>query len=213
MLTFVRKLKGRLRHGLATQELLDRLGRAGVVFYPYIVFRECDAGLEPARHTGFEIRRLGQHDTEQLVTVAARTLSRQKVEERFRNGHLAVGAFDGGSLVAYTWCNRTHFGGVGQKTPRRLLEGHEAYLYDAFTAPDYRGHGLVPQLRSELYRQLAADGRDELYSVSLYFNRSARRFKQKLGARPVELRLSVNLFDRFKRDLRLRRYAPADGDR
>jgi hypothetical protein len=36
----VTKLKGRLQHGLAIQEVLDRLARSGVVFYPYIVFRE-----------------------------------------------------------------------------------------------------------------------------------------------------------------------------
>jgi hypothetical protein len=202
------KIKGRLKHGLAIQEVLDRFARRGLVFYPYIVFREF-ADTEYSRPADFSIttRRLGEEDVEQLSDMPSRPQERERILDRFRNSHLAVGAFDEDRLVAYTWCNRRYFGGVGQNTPRRELAADEAYLYDAFTTPDYRGYGLVPHLRSEVYRQLNADGRRSIYSVSLYFNRSARRFKLKLGATPVELRLSVNLFDKFKRDLLLRRYA------
>lgn len=208
----VTRLKGRLQHGLATQEILDRLARRGLVFYPYLVFHElADIYFSrPAALATVRTRPLVEEDALQISDVAGRPQELDRIRNRFRNGQLAVGAFEGDKLIAYTWCNRRHIGGVGQNTPRRTLADNEAYLYDAFTSPDYRGYGLVPHLRSELYRQLEAEGRRHIYSVSLFFNRSARRFKLKLGATAVELRLSVNLFEKFKRDFLLRRY-PDDG--
>lgn len=204
----IAKLKGRLRHGLATQELLDRLARRGLVVYPYLVFQEfADSrfSIPPGLRT-LTTRRLNGQDAAQVSAISVRPKSPEKIDERFRNNNIGVGAFDGDKLVAYTWCSLDHFGGIGQKEPRRSLANTEAYLYDAFTLPAYRGHALVPHLRTELYKILQAEGRTHIYSVSLWFNRSARRFKAKLGASAVEARLSVNLFDRFKRDFLLKRY-------
>ena len=202
------RLQGRLRHGLATQEILDGLARRGLVFYPYIVFEESpDARFDraPALEK-LNARRLTEDDAEQLAAISVRSHDAEAIRKRFRRGDVGVGAFDGSTLVAYTWCDLERFGSIGQKGSRRALAHDEAYLYDAFTLPAYRGHGLVPYLRSEVYKLMDAAGRRRLYSVSLFFNRSARRFKAKLGASAVELRLSINLFQRFKRDLRLRRY-------
>jgi hypothetical protein len=204
----ISKLKGRLRHGLATQELLDRLARSGFVVYPYIVFKEfADSRFSrPPELPTLTTRRLHEEDAAQISAISVRPQDAEKIGERFRHGNIGVGAFDGDKLIAYTWCNLNHFGGIGQKSPRRSLADDEAYLYDAFTLPAYRGHALVPHLRTELYKILETEGRIHVYSVSLWFNRSARRFKAKLGASAVEARLSVNLFDRFKRDLLLKRY-------
>lgn len=212
MRNVISRLKGRLRHGLATQEFLDQLARRGFVVYPYIVFEElADSRFRyPSDLPALAVRRLTEEDCAEITAIAVRPQDVETVRNRFRRGDIGVGAFDAGKLVAYTWCNLEHFGGVGQKSPRRLLAGDEAYLYDAYTLPDYRGQALVPHLRTELYRLLQAEGRSRVYSVSLFFNRSARRFKAKLGASTVELRLSINLFEKFRRDVLIKRYdAPA----
>lgn len=211
MRDLVSRLRGRLRHGLATQEILDGLARRGLVFYPYLVFQE-SADARFSRSPALEnlsARRLTEDDAEQLAALSVRPHDVEDIRRRFRRGDVGVGAFDRDALVAYTWCDLERFGSIGQKSSLRTLAHDEAYLYDAYSLPAYRGHGLVPYLRSEVYKLMDAAGRRRLYSVSLFFNRSARRFKAKLGARAVELRVSINLFQRFKRDLLLKRY-PVD---
>lgn len=213
MRNLVSKVRGRLQHGLALQELLDLLARRGFVFYPYIVFLEFSDShfAKSSQLATLRTRQLTEDDAVQLAAIATRPQDTERIRDRLRRGNIGVGAFDGERLVSYTWCDLERFGGIGQKTPRRDLMHDEAYLYDAYTLPEYRGHALVPHLRSELYKLLAAIGRRRIYSVSLYFNRSARRFKAKLAARVIELRLSINLFDRFKRDLLLKCYTEATG--
>ncbi len=212
MLNIVRKIRGRLRHGLAMQEALDSLARRGLVFYPYIVFREfAEAQYRRSAEVPLLTRRLLEGDTALLAAVPGRAQDPDRIRARFRRGHIAIGAFDADQLVAYTWYDSREFGSVGQKAPGRPLAAHEAYLYDAFTTPSHRGQGVGRQLRGEVYQQLLAEGRRTLYSVSLYFNRPAQRFKRKLGATAVELRLSVNLFDRFKRDVLIRGYPDPAG--
>ncbi len=204
----ISRLKGRLRHGLVTQELLDRLARCGFVVYPYILFEEfADSRFDSSDLPTLTTRRLTADDAARVATIAVRSQDVEQIADRFRRGNIAVGAFDGDELVAYTWCNLDHIGGIGQKSPQRYLTEEEAYLYDAYTLPAYRGHALVPHLRTELYRILQAEGRRRIYSISLLFNRSARRFKAKLGASMLELRLSINLFEKFRRDVLLKRYA------
>lgn len=203
------KLRGRLRHGLATQEALDRLARLGIVLYPYIVFQEAveAGGSASERQVGLTARKLTEQDITALAEMPERPGSEEAFRTRFRRGHVGIGAFDGDSIVAYTWCDLENFAGFGQGAILRKLQSDEAYLYDAYTLPAYRGRGIVPFLRSEVYRVMNSQGRHRLYSISLFFNQSARRFKAKLNAQPVELRLSINLFQKLTRDLLLKRYA------
>jgi GNAT superfamily N-acetyltransferase len=69
----------------------------------------------------------------------------------------------------------------------------QAYLFDMYVAPRYRGLRLAPLLRRRILRELADAGRSHCYSLSLAGNRSTRRFKARLGAREVELRIYVHL--------------------
>jgi len=208
MSSLLSRLRRRLEHGLAMQEVLDRLAGRGCTFYPYIVFAEAvDIEKDELRLTqACEIRELTEDDIAGIASIPERPRGEAVLRERFRRGHVGIGAFDGGAIVAYTWCDLERFTAFGRGSVLRLLEPDEAYLYDAYTRPDYRGRSLVPMLRSEVYRVMRARGKQRLYSVSLYFNRSARRFKAKLNARELELRLWINLFDKFTRDFRLKRF-------
>lgn len=207
----ISRLRGRLQHGLAIQEILDTLARRGILFYPYIVFQEfaeARFSREPDPDT-FHARQLTEKDIAQLAAIPERPCTEARMRERFSRGHVGIGAFEQKSIVAYTWCDLHKLSSPGQRSALRQLRSDEAYLYDAYTVPRCRGRGLVPFLRSEVYKVMQELGRRRLYSVSLVFNRSARRFKAKLGASEVELRLSINLFQKYKRDLLLKRY-PAD---
>lgn len=207
----VSRLRGRLQHGLATQEILDRLARRGIVLYPYLVFQEFAEVQFSAEQVSnpFRARQLTENDTAQLTAMPDRPRTEAGIRERFRLGHVGIGAFEQDSIVAYTWCDLQKLSSPGQGSALRPLERDEAYMYDAYTIPRCRGRGLVPFLRSEVYKVMQTLGRRRLYSVSVLFNRPARRFKAKLGAREVELRLSINLFQKFKRDVLLKRYPPA----
>jgi hypothetical protein len=49
-------------------------------------------------------------------------------------------------------------------------------------------------------------GRESIFSATELFNTSARNFKKALGATPVEIRISITLFSRWRADCRLRSY-------
>lgn len=212
MRDFVARLHGRLRYGLAMQEILDRLARSGLIFYPYVVYQErADARLGPvSAPSSIQARQLTEQDVVQLAGIPERPRSETDIRERLARGNIGVGAFDKDSIIAYTWCDLDKLSGFGRGSVLRKLESDEACLADSYTLPAWRGRGIVLFLRSEVYGAMKAKGRYRLYSVCMYFNRSVRRLKVKVGAREVQLRLSIGLFGRFKRDLLLKHY-PREG--
>lgn len=206
---FLASAYGRLRYGQAVQEILDRLARRGIVVYPYLVFEEPadrvfadPPGLETLR-----ARRLTPGDLPQLAAIAQRVRSERAAGERLARGEIGIGAFDGARLVAYTWCDLEKLSGFGRGVVLRGLEPDEACLAKSWTMPEYRGRGIALFLRREVYAAMRALGKHRLCSVCLYFNRSVRRLKAKIGAGAVELRLALRLPGGLKRDLLLKRYA------
>ena len=97
------------------------------------------------------------------------------------------------------------FNGVldGYKFP---LKDNEAYLFDAYTLMHFRGKGLAPYIRYQCYKELAKSDRHKLFSISNYFNTPSIKFKNKLNAKFLELRLSVELFRKWSFDLHLKKY-------
>jgi ribosomal protein S18 acetylase RimI-like enzyme len=190
----LQRLLGRLRHGLLIQEVLDRLGLAGLVIYPYyIVLEPQPAGPPPALYPRCTVRSLVPGDAAEMTHISVRPSS----EEEFvaRMAHAAgLGIFYEGKLAGYSWASLLRLpipGSSGQALFE--LEPDEAYLFDIYVAPAYRGMRLAGLLRSALQHDLARLGRRRLYSLTLAFNRSSRRFKSRLGARETELRIYVHL--------------------
>lgn len=208
MRNFVARMQGRLRYGLATQEILDRLARRGIALYPYLVFEELAEprigdGADPQN---IQVRQLTELDIKQLIEIPERPRSEADIRDRLARGHIGMGAFDKGTIVAYTWCDLDRLTSFGRGSVLRKLEPDEACLADSYALPAYRGRGIVLFLRGQVYGMMRAHGRHRLYSVCMYFNRSVRRLKSKVGAREIQLRLSINLFNKFRRDLLLKRY-------
>ncbi|MGA2841341.1 MAG: hypothetical protein ABSG18_14385 [Steroidobacteraceae bacterium] len=204
------RLWGRLKHGLLTQEVLDRLARLGLVIYPYFVAQEtASADPQPSLASGHTLRMLTADDAAEMI----------RIDSRFRPGSFisrlaqaeCLGLFVESALVGYTWA-KLDIAPIpgGSSAPLFALQAHEAYLFDLFVDVGYRGRRLAEILRWAMQYDLARRGRTLYYSYTLAFNRSPRRLMARNGVRDIELRLFVGL--RLRRlvglDARLWRRAP-----
>lgn len=86
------------------------------------------------------------------------------------------------------------------------LRNHEAYIENMYTIHKFRGQNLAPYLCYLCYQALAEKGVTVCYSITQYFNRSALRYKAKLGTRHKALYLYTGLFNRLGRTFKLRSY-------
>lgn len=183
------------RNGLATQRVIERLSGLGVTLNPYLLFRE---GVRPHQTEWpvlaqeFRSSVLVESD---VAAVAACTSWRtiEQVEGRLAKGHLCILLKSGERIAGYTWAD---FDEVNDAACDYELGPGEAYLYDAFVAPEFRGRSLAPYLRVESYKHLRQAGRHTFYSISDSFNRPAIKFKEKLNAEAIRLYLQIKLGDR-----------------
>jgi GNAT superfamily N-acetyltransferase len=125
--------------------------------------------------------------------------SEEKLLARFNDGQKCFGAKYQGKIVSFTWSN---FGSCHDLLYKFPLRDDEAYLYDAFTLPSFRGKGIAPYLRVRFYKELEILGQNKFYSISRYLNKPAINFKKKLNARPILL--GINLASPRKRYLSLK---------
>jgi hypothetical protein len=204
------RLWGRLKHGLLTQEILDRLAHAGLVIYPYFVALEKAAtDSEPELAAGQTVRALSADDAAQMVRVDARYPAGPFTDRLARAE--CLGLFVGSELVGYSWAKLDLVPIPGSSgAPLLALQPHEAYLFDIFVAVGYRGLRLGEVIRRAVHSDLARRGRTHFYSFTLAFNRSPRRLLARAGVRDLELRLFLGLGRRTPAglDARLWRRAP-----
>jgi GNAT superfamily N-acetyltransferase len=183
---YLQHLSQRLRNEPFSQLMLDGLGRLGLLLQPFYLFEEqLPSGAAPAVHPALaaaEIRLLGPDDVALLAAVPWRGLDAATCRERLHRGNGCLGLFVDGRLAGFTWFDLAECNFEGWRMP---LQADEAYLFDAFTLPDWRGKGLAPLLRYRVYQQLALQGRRRFLSVSIRTNRAAIRFKRKLGGRII----------------------------
>jgi hypothetical protein len=198
------------KHGLVTQRVLDRLRLMGVVIHPYYLFRE---GVRPHQTNWPEIAREFPSfllDPVDIPEVAAcrRWNTVDEIRSRLDKGHLCIVLKSGGRIAGYTWADLNE---VNDSACRYALVAGEAYLYDAFISPEFRGRKLAPYLRAESYKQLRQLGRHTFYSISQCFNAPAIKFKEKLNAEVIRLYLQIKLGRRAVGHWLLRDYERNDG--
>jgi hypothetical protein len=210
-LSFITRLRNRFRYGLATQEILDRISAVtGFVIRPYYFVRE---RLQPeidlpafADVSKYEVRDLTESDMDVMARQSMGRHSTAKLVQNLRNGKRSIGIFFDGDLVAYCWFRFDCAPVPTWMTDLIRLRPDEAYLFDTQVLPAYRGRRLAPLIRYRVYEALNELGRSRLYSISLAFNASTRRFKGRLHARESELRLLIG-FKRWRAvDVRLRAF-------
>jgi GNAT superfamily N-acetyltransferase len=205
-----RRLFGRLRHGLLIQEILDRLARAGCIVYPYfIVLERAPDQSEFAPDPRCTFRMLSAEDTADIIRASEGRATAQRILGQLARG-MCVAIFYDGQLAGWTWVELDAVRIPISLEPVFPLQSSEAYLFDMYVAPPYRGLRLAGVLRQAVQRELIRRGRTRFYSITLAFNRSSHRFKSRLGARELELR--IYLHGRLGRlpgcDLRLWRWKP-----
>lgn len=191
--TLFARLWGRLRHGLLMQEILDRLYAAGIVVMPYYVTSESAVRL-PDVHVppGYHVRELGIDDCAAIVAISVRPRTVAQTLEVLTRMR-CYGVFQGEELVGHTWVSFDHLPVPSGATPLFALRPDEAYLLDMYIAPAHRGARVAPWLRANVLRCLGAEGRPNCYSITLFFNRSSRRFKARFGTQEKELRIYLQL--------------------
>lgn len=200
----------RVRFGLVTQELLDAMARAGLLVYPYWIVEE-RFGARPqldATLRRYSLRALGADDAGRVAGLECRPLDLERTRQRLGAGE-CHGLFDGSRLLGYTWAKFDCIGSAGHSLDAiGPLPGRAAYLHDAYVARAARGLQLAPAMRHGVHAALAARGFERCFSITTFGNESSRRFKRKLGAQEVELRMIVGRVDGLAADLRLWRRAP-----
>ena len=188
----MRALGNSLRYGLWMQRIIRQLRRVGLDINLYYLIREGAQTHEvvwPDLAVDFPSELIAPED---LSAVAAFTdwVTVKGLQDRLDKGHLGVVLKHGDQVAGYAWAD---FDEVNDVDCNYVLQPGEVYLYDAFIAPDYRGHGLAPYLRFECYKRLRSAGKHTFYSISNYFNRPAIRFKQKLQAEIIRLYLQLKV--------------------
>ena len=183
--------------------LLGRLRRAGIHLELFLLVHEAGHVLKtPSIDSQFRLVSLAPDAIDDLVRLEPGYDS-DGLQQWFQEGKLCLGAWAGPKLVGKTWCNldEIHF-----PPARRRLEQDEAYMFGTYVDPAYRGHDLAVLLRAACYTALKELGRTRLYSTTDYFNRGARRYKEKVDVIDEQLHLHVDLFGRWSGTMKLRPY-------
>ena len=203
--TLVTRAGERIRFGLVTQEILDRLARAGALVYPYVVVEEpyqTRPDLD-RRLSTLALRQIRPEDARQVASLPCRPLDETETRQRLAKRE-CFGLFEGERLLGYTWVKFDCIGSAGHAQDRiGPLPADSAYLFDAYVARDARGLQVAPVLRHAVQSLLRARGRQRFFSITLLFNTSSRRFKEKLGAIEFETRVILGRPGGTALDLRL----------
>jgi GNAT superfamily N-acetyltransferase len=190
-----------------SQRLVEALKKIKIMVSPYLIFVEefyenITSPQIDNELNKYKIIFLGREDMKTIEALPDRIPTEAELLNRLNEQKVCMALKLGQEIVAFTWYDLKECNIKGIKCP---INDNEAYLFDAYTLPSYRGKGIAPFVRYRSYQELKNIGKHRLLSFSDYYNTPAIRFKQKLKAKPVELRIAVSLRG-FCIDVRLRRY-------
>jgi ribosomal protein S18 acetylase RimI-like enzyme len=200
----------RIKQAIDQNSLLRRIyGKSKLIveIYPYYLVEE---GLSDNKEQDFKpgldkftVGFLGTADMQTIAASPEEDSSEDILLERLANDWLCLGLKYHDHIAAYMWCNLRE---CSSNLLPFQLEKHEAYLTYAYTFKAYRGKNLAPHLRYQLYVYLAQIGRTKLYSITKATSTPARRFKEKLKAKPLKFYLHVKFFKRLRWNILLKDY-------
>ena len=185
--------------------LFDAVSKLGLRVTPYYLVQEGQWGnglpeLEE-NYSEYEARFLAEADMVFLGRIPGRAISEDDLIQRLKRGHYCLALLNEGNVIAFNWINPFECSGQLCSFP---LHPDEAYLYDAYTIPAYRGKRLAPYLRYQTYKSLANIGIGKIYSISEALNTSAVKFKKKMDAKFIKLGVSISLFKMYNVNFGLR---------
>ena len=211
-MNIIKKIRNKYSNGQLIEAIVWKLNKTplyplrkiGLEVIPFYLYEEgLFGGIWKGHKDDFDEYEIGFLNPQDMKEIAALSRgdwsSEEKLLARFNEGQKCFGVKYQGKIVAFTWSNFESCHDPLYKFP---LRDDEAYLWDAFTVPSFRGKGIAPYLRFRFYKELETLGRNKSYSISLYFNKPAINFKKKLNARPILL--GINLASPRKRYLSLK---------
>jgi GNAT superfamily N-acetyltransferase len=179
--------------------LLDVLAKFGIYIQPFYFIQEgLYEGMDREfadRFSDFSFRYLDKRDMKNIASQVERNVPLKQLLSHLEKGRRCFGCLVGDELVAFSWFNLDTCTYPGYNF---RLAYDEAYLFDAYTFPQYRGRGIAPYVRYRLYKELEALGRTNLLSVSERYNKPAVQFKLKLKATIKDKGVRLVLFNRWQ---------------
>ncbi|KAA1188214.1 hypothetical protein F0M18_19475 [Pseudohalioglobus sediminis] len=201
------KIKDALKHGVLFYEVQKKFSKLGINLEVFYLVSEGDFEAPPEWSERFEAYTscILRRDEMEVIAADHPWDNLAGLRRRCDLGHICIGLKHGNDVVAFTWADLKEC----NHAPLRFdLSENEAYLYDAFTIPSFRGKSLAPFMRERCYSHLRTLGRDRYYSISAYFNKPSIQFKEKLNASFDKLYFSVGRNSGSTRTFKLREYRP-----
>ena len=197
------KIWTKSRHGLLTNILLGKLADIGIRIQPYFLVKEqLFENLGKQFETGFEGFEAGFLKPEDMCSLSTNPnlgLYLKRLEE----GKKCFGVKYNSEIVALMWVDLKECTFEGN---RFALKQDWAYLNNAWALEHFKGRSIAPYMRYQCYKALNQLGRNKYYSITEYFNKSAAKFKNKLGAKNIKLCVYINFFGKYQWTWELKHY-------
>ncbi len=196
MIRELMEISYRSRYRLVLRVLRQRLKSIGVEIIPYYWTQEGlnDDALEKFEGSlqGYSFEFFGPEEMKVIGAIPRRERRPEKTLISFLDeGKKCFGVKYQGQIAAFNWFD---FDECNYEWHRFPLDANQVYLFDMHTMKTLRGRGIAPCLRYETYKVLRKMGHSKFYSITDFFNTPSIRFKKKLNARFLELRLYIRLF-------------------
>ena len=205
-LNFFVRLKNKFKHGLVLHSIRNQLARIGIIITPYYWVQEgmnpADTPEIPGVISDYKVEFI---EFEEIMAIRenVRTYSLDGLLSYFKAGKKCLGLKYKNEITSFMFIDLSACKFLSMDFP---LQSDEAYLTHMYTMESFRGKNLAPYLRCKSYELLKSMGRERIYSVSVYFNSAAIRYKDKLKARNLKLILYLELFKRLKWSFTLKTY-------
>lgn len=186
-----------IRHGLLLYTLKNLMSKLGLGISPFYWvqedFHEYEFPLINDKKAKYTISFLSDSDLKSMKGV---------ISTRYK-GTKIIGLKHNDQIAAFHCAEQRDFVFKGKEMK---LKNNEVYLLNMYTFQNYRGRNLAPYLRHATYELLKGEGINTFYSISDYFNNSSHKFKKKLGAKRLQLFLSIALFNKYHRTFLVKTY-------
>lgn len=202
----IKRFRNLLDNGLLLFGIRNSLVRYGFDIDPIYWVLEGSEKCEPPKIKGDASEySLEYLDLEELKLIGQKLGNAQAEDmlQGFQNGQKCIGLRHKKEIAAFMFIEIKEF---KYKGTSKLLKENEAYLLNMYTFDSFRGRNLAPYLRYESYRLLKEIGKDRVYSITAFFNKSSIKFKDKLKAKNLKLYLYIVLFKKYHKRINLKTY-------
>lgn len=196
--SLLRRIWIKIRHGLVFQTIKNKLMKIGIEVLPYYWVQEGVNIIEPPRIKGNEKEFSTEFlDVEDIIKIGsnARGYPTKNLLDNLKNGKKCYSVKHNQEVVAFMWID---FEECNFEPNKMILKKNEVYIFSVYTMESFRGLNIAPYMVFNCYQTLRKMGYDAFYSVSEYFNKSAIRYKNKLGSKNLKLMLYIRLFKKLK---------------